>query len=94
MRVAFLPTVMVGALHPAEGLSQRLAGGQAHERTVHREQAMALPALHQGGVLRARHRGEHRLVEFGEGAGAQLGPGVSQRAAAQARSGGAAGQLA
>ena len=94
LRVALQRPALIGALHPAEGFADGRPAGQPHQRTVHTQQPVALPALHQRGVLRPVHRGQHgRRVEFDERAGAQFGPGMRQRAATEFGARVAVGQL-
>ena len=84
---------MIGALRPAELFPHRRVAGQPHQRTVHAQQPMSVPAAHQIRVRRPIHRMQHRLVEFDKRAGAKFGPRVGDRPGTQARHGQPLAQL-
>ena len=95
LRIALQQPVMIGALHPAENFADGSAAGQTHQRTVHTQKPVPFPALHQRRVFGPVDRGQDsRGIEFDEGAGAQFGPGMSQRTPAELGRGAPVGQPA
>ena len=94
LRITPQGAVMIGAWHPAELFPDGRVAGQAQQRTVHREEPVPAPALHQAGVLRPIDGGQHRRgVEFDKGAGAQFGPRMGEGAATEPGRRGPVGQL-
>jgi hypothetical protein len=80
-------------MHPTENVTQNRAAGQAQERTVHAQKPMAPPPLGQRRMPALINSGQNSPIEFNKSTGAQFGPGVSQRPAAESGRDPMSGQL-